>query len=74
MKSNLGTLDRVIRVFIGLVLITGADNGRLGLWAWIGVLPILTALVSFCPLYSIFGVATCKAVPAPSKSSKKSKK
>ena len=74
MKSNLGTLDRVIRVFIGVALISGADNGRLGLWAWIGVLPIITAMISFCPVYSIFGIATCKVAPAESKGSKKSKK
>lgn len=65
MSRNVGGLDRLLRVVVGLVLIAYAIP--LGLpvtgwnWVgWIGVVPLLTALLGVCPAYSVIGVSTCK--------------
>jgi hypothetical protein len=60
MKYNVGTIDRVLRVIAGLVLIGLAATGTVGVWGWIGVVPLLTGLFSFCPAYAIFGMNTCQ--------------
>jgi hypothetical protein len=60
MKYNVGTIDRVLRVIVGLVLIGLAATGTVGVWGWIGVVPLLTGLFSFCPAYAIFGMNTCQ--------------
>jgi len=59
MKINEGTIDRALRVIAGLVLIGLAASGTVGLWGWIGVVPLLTGVVGFCPAYAIFGMSTC---------------
>ena len=59
MKINEHTIDRVLRVIAGLVLITLAATGTIGVWGWIGVLPLVTGAVGFCPAYAIFGMSTC---------------
>jgi len=59
MQTNVGTVDRVLRVVIGLVLIGLAATGRVGAWGWIGILPLLTGIVRVCPAYGILGVKTC---------------
>ena len=59
MKVNEGTIDRVLRVVVGLVLIGLAAAGTVGVWGYIGVVPLLTGLVGFCPAYAIFGISTC---------------
>jgi len=59
MKINEGTIDRSLRVVVGLVLIGLAASGTVGVWGWIGVVPLLTGLVGFCPAYAIFGMSTC---------------
>ncbi|WER49920.1 DUF2892 domain-containing protein [Cupriavidus sp. WKF15] len=59
MQANVGTVDRVLRIVVGLVLIGLAATGRIGAWGWIGVLPLLTGIVRVCPAYSILGVKTC---------------
>jgi hypothetical protein len=59
MKTNVGSLDRIARVLIGLLLITLAAMGTIGMWGWIGIVPLATAAFSVCPLYSILGVSTC---------------
>jgi hypothetical protein len=61
MKLNEGTIDRSLRVVIGLVLIGLAATGTVGVWGWIGVLPLVTGIVGFCPGYAIFGMSTCAA-------------
>jgi Protein of unknown function (DUF2892) len=58
MKVNEGTIDRALRVIAGLVLITLAATGTVGVWGWIGVLPLVTGMVGFCPGYAIFGMST----------------
>ena len=59
MKVNVGTLDRAGRVVIGLALIGMAAMDVVGPWGYIGVVPLLTAGLGFCPLYSIIGHNTC---------------
>lgn len=51
MGSNVGTVDRALRVAVGLGLIAGASAGLVGAWGWIGAVPLLTALSGVCPLY-----------------------
>lgn len=60
MTRNEGTVDRVARVALGVVLIVLALRGMYTPWTWIGVVPLLTGLVGMCPLYSLLGVNTCK--------------
>jgi hypothetical protein len=59
MKANVGTIDRVLRVVGGLVLIGLAVSGKVGLWGYIGVVPLLTGLFRFCPVYPLIGLNTC---------------
>lgn len=59
MKVNSGTLDRAARVVAGLVLIGLAATGKVGLWGYIGFVPLLTGALGNCPVYSIFGINTC---------------
>ena len=59
MKCNSGTVDRAIRVIAGLALIMLAYMGTIGAWGYIGVVPLLTGIVGFCPAYTIFGMNTC---------------
>ncbi len=64
MKVNEGTIDRVVRVIAGLVLIGLAYTGTLvGVWVWIGgvigAVLLLTGLLGMCPAYAIFGMSTC---------------
>jgi len=59
MKTNEGMIDRAVRVIAGLVLITLAATGTIGVWGWIGIMPLLTGAIGVCPAYSILGVSTC---------------
>ncbi|WP_454766945.1 YgaP family membrane protein [Cupriavidus campinensis] len=61
MQANVGTVDRFLRIIVGLVLIGLAATGTIGVWGWIGVVPLLTGIVRICPAYSILGVKTCAA-------------
>ncbi len=56
---NVGTIDRIIRVIIGLALISIVFVGPETPWGWIGLVPLLTAGVGFCPLYHVIGMNTC---------------
>ncbi|MCW4152738.1 DUF2892 domain-containing protein [Halomonas sp. 18H] len=60
MKHNIGRLDKWLRIAFGVVLIGLTLSGTLGVWGWLGVLPILTALIGSCPLYSLLGIRTCR--------------
>jgi len=57
--KNVGTIDRALRVVLGLVLLSLVFFGPQTPWGWIGVVPLLTALVGYCPAYSVFGLRTC---------------
>jgi hypothetical protein len=59
MKINEGTLDRAVRVLAGLVLIALTLTGTIGVWGWIGVVPIATGLIGWCPAYTLLGINTC---------------
>ena len=59
MKTNEGGLDRVLRVVAGLVLLGLTLNGNIGVWGWIGVVPLATGALGMCPLYSLLGFNTC---------------
>ncbi|HMO49175.1 MAG TPA: DUF2892 domain-containing protein [Rubrivivax sp.] len=63
MKTNEGTIDRVLRVLAGLILIALTLTGTIGAWGWIGVLPIVTGLAGWCPAYSLLGIKTCPMKP-----------
>jgi hypothetical protein len=59
MRTNEGTLDRGLRIVVGLALIGMAATGVIGLWGYIGVVPLLTGAVGMCPLYTLLGINTC---------------
>ena len=61
MNANVGGTDRILRVVVGVVLIALAATGTVGVWGWIGVVPLLTGLIRWCPLYSLFGFNSCSA-------------
>lgn len=56
---NVGRLDQIIRIIIGSALIALGYFEITGAWAYIGILPLFTGLVRWCPLYSILGFQTC---------------
>ena len=59
MKANVGGFDRILRIVVGIVLITLAATGTVGLWGWIGVIPLLTGLIRWCPVYPMLGMNSC---------------
>ncbi len=59
MKTNAGTLDRALRVIGGLVLIGLAATGTVGAWGWIGIVPLATGALGWCPAYTMLGINTC---------------
>ncbi len=59
MQQNLGSIDRILRVVAGLVLLSLVFVGPATPWGWIGVVPLITALVGWCPAYKIVGISTC---------------
>ncbi len=60
MMKNVGSVDRILRIVVGLALIAIAVTGPKVVWGWIGIVPLATALIGWCPAYSIFGLKTCK--------------
>jgi hypothetical protein len=63
MKKNVGRADRVIRIIVGLFVLSLIFWGPKSLWGLIGILPILTAVISWCPAYAPFGITTCERKP-----------
>lgn len=59
MSVNEGTLDRALRVIVGVVLIALTLTHVIGLWGWIGVVPLVAGAVGICPLYMVLGIRTC---------------
>ncbi len=59
--TNVGGLDRMLRVVVGLVLIVATLSGLIGMWGWIGVVPLATGLMRSCPVYTLLGLRTCPA-------------
>jgi hypothetical protein len=61
MSRNIGSMDRVIRIVVGLAILSLYFVGPKSVWALIGIVPILTALIGWCPPYAILGINTCKS-------------
>lgn len=59
MKTHAGTLDRTLRLVVGLALIGMAATNVIGVWGWIGVVPLLTGPIGNCPRYSLLGINSC---------------
>lgn len=59
MKSNVGGIDRMLRVVAGLVLIGLTLNGNIGVWGWLGLVLVATGAIGWCPPYALFGWSTC---------------
>ncbi|MGE4280639.1 MAG: DUF2892 domain-containing protein [Magnetospirillum sp.] len=60
MSKNVGGIDRILRIVVGLALIALAVTGTVGLWGYIGVVPLLTGLIGWCPAYLPLGIKTCR--------------
>jgi hypothetical protein len=60
-KANLGPIDRTIRIIAGVGLIAATLMGAIGPWGWLGLVPLATGLLRFCPAYTLFGIRTCAA-------------
>ena len=61
MKMNIGNFDRILRVIVGLALIYWVAVMGGPAWAWFGVVPLMTSVFRFCPVYPLLGVNTCGA-------------
>ena len=59
MKLNVGGADRVIRIVAGLALIGLAASNTVGWWGWLGIVPLATGAIGWCPPYAILGINTC---------------
>ncbi len=59
MKSNVGGIDRILRIVVGLALLGAGLYLKTG-WGLVGLVPLLTAFIGFCPAYVPFGLSTCK--------------
>ena len=60
MTTNIGGIERILRIVIGLVLVALAATGQIGVWGWLGLVPLATGLIGWCPPYSLLGINTCK--------------
>ena len=61
MKFNVGGIDRILRIVLGVVLIALVFVGPKTPWGWIGIIPLVTGLFSTCPVYSLLGIRTCRS-------------
>ena len=61
MTHNVGGIDRIARLILGLVLVALALTGNIGPWGWLGLVLAGTAAIGFCPLYKVMGINTCPA-------------
>lgn len=60
MKANVGSVDKTLRIIVGLILISLVFVGPQTPWGWIGVIPLVTGIIGWCPLYNLIGVNTCR--------------
>ncbi|HSG57553.1 MAG TPA: DUF2892 domain-containing protein [Paracoccaceae bacterium] len=58
--TNVGSIDRIIRIVAGLILIALVFVGPQTNWGWLGIIPLATGFLRTCPAYSLLGVNTCK--------------
>jgi Protein of unknown function (DUF2892) len=59
MKRNEGTIDRILRVVVGSAILSLAFVGPQTPWGYLGIVPLVTGLIGYCPVYAIFGLRTC---------------
>lgn len=59
MKANVGTIDRIVRIVVGLAILSLVFVGPKTLWGLVGLVPLFTGLARNCPLYSLLGISTC---------------
>jgi hypothetical protein len=59
MKANVGNIDRTLRIVLGLVLLSLVVVGPKTLWGLVGLVPLATGLMRFCPVYPLLGISTC---------------
>ena len=60
MNKNVGGFDRILRVVVGVVLVALAATGTVGAWGYVGIVPIFTGAIGWCPAYLPFGFSSCK--------------
>ncbi|MBF0323703.1 YgaP family membrane protein [Magnetospirillum moscoviense] len=60
MNKNVGGIDRILRIVAGIGLIGAAATGLVGVWGFIGVVPLATGLIGWCPAYLPLGIKTCR--------------
>lgn len=61
MKKNVGSIERVIRIIAGTAILSLAFVGPQSPWAYLGIIPLATGLIGWCPLYALLGLSTCKS-------------
>jgi Protein of unknown function (DUF2892) len=59
MTKNVGGIDKILRLVLGVALIGATALGFLPVWGYIGIVPVLTSLMGWCPLYPLFGFSSC---------------
>lgn len=59
MKANVGGIDKTLRIVVGAGLVGAAAAGMLPAWGFIGIVPLATGLINFCPIYPLLGMSTC---------------
>lgn len=60
MTKNIHTIERAVRVIVGLVIVSLVFIGPQSAWGWLGLIPIATGLIGWCPPYAMLGISTCK--------------
>lgn len=56
---NEGTIDRALRIILGVVLVSLVFVGPQTAWGWLGLVPLVTGIIGSCPVYSVLGISTC---------------
>ena len=59
MEFNVGSIDRILRIVVGLALIGATLTGLIGVWGWVGAVLLVTGVFKFCPAYALLGMNTC---------------
>ena len=67
MTQNVGGIDRILRIVVGLALIVLAATGTIGVWGWLGIIVLATGVVGICMPYTLFGFSTCAIKTHPEK-------
>jgi hypothetical protein len=65
MKTNIGGIERIIRIVVGAALVGLAATNTVGWWGWLGLVPLITGLIGWCPPYAILGISTCSTKSKP---------